>query len=602
MFHGGGMHHHGHGGVDEEVLGKVYDSRVIARLPRYLAPVKGKITVGAIGMLIRTLTTLALPYLVGQATDYIVQSDFGRLGTILIMLAAVAVGMWGGQYLENLFLAYAGQSVIYRMRTEIFGHLMRLSLSFFDRNQVGKLMSRVQNDVEQLQELVTQGMLALLTSVLTLVGIAVIMITRNPRLALLTLTVVPVLAVLIYVWQKYARRAFIKVRRAIATVNSQLQEDMSGVRVVQSLSREGENMEQFDEVNRAHLDANITAVRLEALIMPMVNILTGAAFAIVIIVGGFQVLDGVMTIGILVSFLLYVQRFFEPVLELSMQYTELQRAMASGARIFEILDVEEEIKDRPGAAELPPVKGNIEFKDVGFSYEPDTEVLHHINLAIRPGETVAIVGQTGSGKSSLVSLIARFYEVNKGEVTVDGHDVRDVTQESLRRQIGIVPQNPIIFSGSIAENIKYARPDATRDEVVAVAKTVGAHPFISRLKDGYDAPVGQRGGSLSAGQRQLICLARAILADPAILILDEATSNVDTNTERIMQRALRKLTQGRTCLTIAHRLSTVTGADRIIVLEHGNIVEEGSHQELLARGGLYAHMYETLSAPDLLEG
>ncbi len=602
MFHGGGMHHHGHGGVDEEVLGKVYDSRVIARLPRYLAPVKGKITVGAIGMLIRTLTTLALPYLVGQATDYIVQSDFGRLGTILIMLAAVAVGMWGGQYLENLFLAYAGQSVIYRMRTEIFGHLMRLSLSFFDRNQVGKLMSRVQNDVEQLQELVTQGMLALLTSVLTLVGIAVIMITRNPRLALLTLTVVPVLAVLIYVWQKYARRAFIKVRRAIATVNSQLQEDMSGVRVVQSLSREGENMEQFDEVNRAHLDANITAVRLEALIMPMVNILTGAAFAIVIIVGGFQVLDGVMTIGILVSFLLYVQRFFEPVLELSMQYTELQRAMASGARIFEILDVEEEIKDRPGAAELPPVKGNIEFKDVGFSYEPDTEVLHHINLAIRPGETVAIVGQTGSGKSSLVSLIARFYEVNKGEVTVDGHDVRDVTQESLRRQIGIVPQNPILFSGSIAENIKYARPDATRDEVVAVAKTVGAHPFISRLKDGYDAPVGQRGGSLSAGQRQLICLARAILADPAILILDEATSNVDTNTERIMQRALRKLTQGRTCLTIAHRLSTVTGADRIIVLEHGNIVEEGSHQELLARGGLYAHMYETLSAPDLLEG
>jgi len=602
MFHGGGMHHHGHGGVDEEVLGKVYDSRVIARLPRYLAPVKGKITVGAIGMLIRTLTTLALPYLVGQATDYIVQSDFGRLGTILIMLAAVAVGMWGGQYLENLFLAYAGQSVIYRMRTEIFGHLMRLSLSFFDRNQVGKLMSRVQNDVEQLQELVTQGMLALLTSVLTLVGIAVIMITRNPRLALLTLTVVPVLAVLIYVWQKYARRAFIKVRRAIATVNSQLQEDMSGVRVVQSLSREGENMEQFDEVNRAHLDANITAVRLEALIMPMVNILTGAAFAIVIIVGGFQVLDGVMTIGILVSFLLYVQRFFEPVLELSMQYTELQRAMASGARIFEILDVEEEIKDRPGAAELPPVKGNIEFKDVGFSYEPDTEVLHHINLAIRPGETVAIVGQTGSGKSSLVSLIARFYEVNKGEVTVDGHDVRDVTQESLRRQIGIVPQDPILFSGSIAENIKYARPDATRDEVVAVAKTVGAHPFISRLKDGYDAPVGQRGGSLSAGQRQLICLARAILADPAILILDEATSNVDTNTERIMQRALRKLTQGRTCLTIAHRLSTVTGADRIIVLEHGNIVEEGSHQELLARGGLYAHMYETLSAPDLLEG
>jgi ABC-type multidrug transport system fused ATPase/permease subunit len=599
MFHGGGMH--GPGRFDsDEVLGKVYDSRVIARLPRYLTPVKGRIGVGALGMLIRTATTLALPYLVGQATDYIVQGDFDGLYVTLGLLAAVAVGMWGGQFLENLFLALAGQSVIYRMRTELFAHLLRLSLSFFDRNKVGKLMSRVQNDVEQLQELVTQGILALLTSVLTLVGIAVIMITRNPSLALLTLTVVPVLGVLMFIWQKYARRAFIKVRRAIATVNSQLQEDMSGVRVVQSLSREGENMEQFDEVNRAHLDANVSAVRLEALIMPMVNILTGVAFAIVIIVGGFQVLDGVMSIGILVSFLLYVQRFFEPVLELSMQYTELQRAMASGARIFELLDVEEEIKDRPGASELPPVKGKIEFKDVSFGYEPGSDVLHNINLTISPGETVAIAGQTGSGKSSLVSLIARFYEVEKGQVTVDGHDVRDVTQESLRRQIGIVPQDPILFSGSIAENIKYARPDATRDEVVEVAKTVGAHHFISRLEKGYDAPVGQRGGSLSAGQRQLICLARAILADPRILILDEATSNVDTQTERIMQRALRKLTKGRTCLTIAHRLSTVTGADRIIVLEHGKIVEEGSHQALLARDGLYAHMYQTLSSPDLM--
>ncbi len=602
MFHGGGMHHHGPGHFDsDEVLGKVYDSRVIARLPRYLAPVKGKITVGAVGMLIRTLTTLALPYLVGQATDYIVAGNFNGLYTIIILLAAVAVGMWGGQFLENMFLAYAGQSIIYRMRTELLSHLLRLSLSFFDRNQVGKLMSRVQNDVEQLQELVTQGMLALITSVLTLAGIAVIMITRNPRLALITLTVVPVLGVLIFIWQKYARRAFIKVRRAIATVNSQLQEDVSGVRVVQSLSREGENLEQFDEVNRAHLDANITAVRLEALIMPMVNILTGAAFAIVIIVGGFQVLDGVMSIGILVSFLLYVQRFFEPVLELSMQYTELQRAMASGARIFELLDVEEEIKDRPGAGELPPVQGKIEFRGVSFGYEPDTDVLHDINLTVSPGETVAIVGQTGSGKSSLVSLIARFYEVEKGEVTVDGHDVRSVTQESLRRQIGIVPQDPILFSGSIAENIKYARPDASRDEVVEVARTVGAHNFINRLEKGYDAPVGQRGGSLSAGQRQLICLARAILADPRILILDEATSNVDTQTERIMQRALRKLTRGRTCLTIAHRLSTVTGADRIIVLEHGKIVEEGSHQELLAKGGLYSHMYQTLSSPDMAE-
>jgi ABC-type multidrug transport system fused ATPase/permease subunit len=604
MFHGGGMHgppHHGGGRFDsDEVLGKVYDSRVIARLPQYLKPVIGKVSIGAGGMLIRTLATLALPYLVGVATDHIVQGDLSGLNMTVIFLAVVAVAMWGAQYLESIYLAYAGQSIIYRMRTEMFDHLHSLSLSFFDTNKVGKLMSRVQNDVQQVQELVTQGMLAMITSLLTLVGIATIMIITNTRLALITLAVVPVMAILVFIWQKYARRAFIRVRQAIATVNSQLQEDVSGVRVVQSLSRENENLGQFNEVNRAHLDANVSAVKLEALMMPMVQILTGVSFAIVIIVGGFQVLDGVMTVGVLVSFLLYVQRFFEPVLELSMQYTELQRAMASGARIFELLDVEPEIQDRPGAIELPPVKGEIIFKDVNFGYEPDKDVLHDINLSIKPGETVALVGQTGSGKSSLVSLAARFYEVEKGRVTVDGYDIQSVTQQSLRKQIGIVPQDPILFSGTIEENIKYGKPDAGHDEVIEVAKMVGANNFISRLEKGYDTQVGQRGVSLSAGQRQLICLARAILADPRILILDEATSNVDTNTERIMQRALRKLTMGRTCLTIAHRLSTVTGADRIIVLEHGRIVEEGSHKELLVKRGLYYRMFQTLSSPDLV--
>jgi ABC-type multidrug transport system fused ATPase/permease subunit len=584
----------------EEVLGKAYDSKVFARLPRYMAPVKGWLAVGAGGMIARSLATLALPLLVGLGADDILAGDLAGLYRIVIYLVVVALVAWGGQYLENLYLAYAGQSIIYRMRTEMFDHLLHLSLSFYDRQQVGKLMSRVQNDVQQLQEIITQGILALLTNFLTLAGIAAIMITLNWRLALLTLTVVPVLMIGMFIWQRYARQAFIRVRRAIATVNSQLQEDISGVRVVQSLSREEENLGQFDQVNRAHLQANVSAVKLEALMMPTVNILTGVGFAIVIIVGGFQVLDGVMRAGLLLSFLLYIQRFFEPVLEVSMQYTELQRAMASGARIFELLDVEPEIRDRPDAVALPPVKGEIRFDHVGFSYEPGVEVLHDINLAVKPGETVAIVGQTGSGKSSLVSLIARFYEVSCGEVTVDGRDVRSVTQDSLRRQIGIVPQDPILFSGSIEENIKYGKMDASRDQVTEVAKLVGAHHFISRLEKGYEAPVGQRGGNLSAGQRQLICLARAILADPRILILDEATSSVDTNTERIMQRALRKLTKGRTCLTIAHRLSTVTGADRIIVLEHGRIVEEGSHRELLAKQGVYERMYRTLSSPDLV--
>ncbi len=600
MFHGGGFHGgHGRGFDSDEVLGKVYDSRVIGKLPKYLAPVKGWIAIGATGMIIRTLATLAAPYLVSLATDSIVASDLGRTGIVVIFYVLAALFTWGGQYLESVYLAIAGQAIIYRMRTEMFDHLQRLSLSFFDTHRVGKLMSRVQNDVYQIQELVTQGILTLLTSVLTLVGIAIIMITMNSSLALFTLTVIPAMILATMIWQKFARRAFIQVRRAIAIVNSQLQEDMSGVRVIQSLSREEENMEQFDEVNRAHLDANVTAVKLEALIMPMVNFFTGVSFAIVIIFGGYQVLDGTMSVGVLIAFLLYVQRFFEPVLELSMQYTELQRAMASGARIFELMELAPDIRDKPDAIDLPPVKGEIVFKDMSFAYEDGKNVLHNINLAINPGETVAIVGQTGSGKSSLVSLTARFYEVAEGSVTVDGHDVRSVTQQSLRKQIGIVPQDPILFSGTIEENIKYGRLDATREQVVEVAKTVGAHHFISRLEKEYETQVGQRGLNLSAGQRQLICLARAVLADPQILILDEATSNVDTNTEQIMQRALRKLTRGRTCLTIAHRLSTVVKADRIIVLEHGKIVEEGTHKGLLAKKGLYYKMYQTLSAPGI---
>ena len=328
--------------------------------------------------------------------------------------------------------------------------------------------------------------------------------------------------------------------------------------------------------------------------MPTVSILTGIGFAVVIIVGGFQVMDGAMEIGFLLAFLLYIQRFFEPVMELSMQYTQLQRAMASGARIFELLDITPEIKDSPDAIELPPVKGEVSFQHVSFGYEPDKDILHDIDLTVKAGETVAIVGQTGSGKSSLVNLIARFYEVERGKVTVDGYDVRSVTQQSLRQQIGIVPQNPILFSGSIEENIRYGKIDASHDEVIKVAKLVGAHHFINRLERGYDTPVGQRGGNLSAGQRQLVCLARAILANPRILILDEATSNVDTNTERIMQKALRRLTKGRTCITIAHRLSTVTNAERIIVLDKGKIIETGSHKQLLDKRGLYYRMFQSL--------
>jgi len=601
--HGGG--YHGGGQLPstfdaDKVLGKVYDARVVGRLVKYLGPVKSQLALGAGGMVMRSLSTIAVPLLVGMAADRIyagIQTgDLSGLNTIVIITVGVILLGWGGRYLEELFLGYVGQRILLRVRTEMFDHLQRLSLRFFDRNKVGRLMSRVQNDVQQIQELLASGMLNIMFSALTLVAIACIMIIMNTRLALLTLAVVPALAVAAFIWQRYARQAFIKVRRAIATVNAQLQEGIAGVRVTQSLTREEVNSEQFGNINREHYSANVKAARLQAAMWPMVETLTAIGTASVIFFGGSQVLAGEIGVGVLLAFMLYVRLFFEPVLELTMEYVEIQRAMASGARILELLDVQPEITDMLQPIELPPAK-EIKFKGVSFSYSSGVEVLHNIDLTVNPAETVAIVGRTGAGKSSLANLIARFYEVDKGEVTVDGYNVNSVTQQSLRRQIGIVTQDPFLFSGSIGDNIRYGRPEASFQEVVEAAKKARAHDFAVRLEHGYQTQVGERGENLSAGQRQLVCLARAILANPPILVLDEATSNVDTNAERLMQKSLRRLMKGRTCLIIAHRLSTVTHADRIIVLEQGRIVETGSHRELLAKKGLYYNMFGALIAP-----
>ncbi len=604
--------HHGgsyHGGGQlpstfdtDKVLGKAYDARVLGRLIKYLGPVKSDLAVGAGGMVMRSLSTIAVPLLVGMAADRILAAtetgDLSGLNTIVIItIGAILLG-WGGRYLEELFLGYTGQKILLKVRTEMFDHLQRLSLRFFDQNKVGRIMSRVQNDVQQIQELLASGMLNVVFSALTLVAIASIMIIMNTRLALLTLTVVPALIIAAFIWQRYARQAFIKVRRAIATVNAQLQEGIAGVRVTQSLTREEVNSEQFENVNREHYSANVKAARLQAVMWPMVETLTAIGTASVIFFGGSQVLAGEIGVGVLLAFMLYVRRFFEPVLELTMEYVEIQRSMASGARIMELLDVQPEITDIPQAIELPRAK-EIRFKGVSFGYSPGVEVLHDVDLTVNPGETVAIVGRTGAGKSSLANLITRFYEVHKGDVTVDGHNVNSLTQQSLRRQIGVVTQDPFLFSGSIEENIRYGRLEASREEVIQAARKARAHDFIARLEHGYQTRVGERGENLSAGQRQLVCLARAILANPPILVLDEATSNVDTAAERLMQKSLRRLMKGRTCVIIAHRLSTVTNADRIVVLEQGRIVEMGTHQELLARKGLYHDMFGALSAPDL---
>jgi ABC-type multidrug transport system fused ATPase/permease subunit len=583
---------------EDSELGNIYDTRVLKKLPAYMSWVKKALGLGISGTIIRTLTALIMPILVRNATNDIIAGQVSPLGIIALVYLAMSLLQWGGQYLETLQLSYASQGILLRMRNQLFSHLHKLSLGFFDANKVGKLMSRVQNDVDQLQTLVTQDIINILANGLTLIAIAVVMMIMNVQLALIALAVVPVLIGVILLWQRRARRAFIKVRQKIAVVNDQLQEGISGVRVTQSLSREKENLKQFDAANKAHLDANVEAAKLQAFMMPINNILTNVSYSLVLVFGGFQVLDGKTDIGTIVAFLLYVQRFFMPVMELIMLYTEVQRAMASASRIFELLGIAPQIQDQPQAIEMPPLKGEIEFKNVSFSYLPGTEVLHDISFTIKPGQTVAIAGRTGAGKSSLTSLITRYYEVNQGAVLIDGHDVRSVTQESLRRQIGVVPQDPFLFSGSIESNIKYGRLEATHEEVISAARAAGAHDFIAHLEKGYDTAVGERGGSLSAGQRQLICLARAILVNPAIIILDEATSSVDTNTERIMQTSLQNLSGGMTCVIIAHRLSTVTGADRIIVLEHGKIAESGTHRELMDKKGIYSQMFETLSGSD----
>ncbi|MSQ14419.1 MAG: ABC transporter ATP-binding protein [Dehalococcoidia bacterium] len=577
--------------LDEE-LGKAYDHAVVTRLIGYLGPYKKRMLLALLCTLVYSITNSAGPRLIGLSIDHFIsRGDPSGLDGIVAVFVANSLLAVFGQYGQSTTLSYVGQAVLHTLRTQMFDHIQQLSLGFFDRNEVGKLMSRVQNDVLALQELLTSGFLNVFQDIISLVLVVYFLFSMNLRLSLITLSVVPFLIVFLWLWQHMTRNAFMRVRHAISVVNAGLQENISGVRVIQSLSREKKNSEIFDNVNEAHLNANLRAGRLSAAVQPAFELMVAVATALVVTYGGYQALTGNLAVGELVAFTLYIQRFFEPIRELTMQYTQFQRAMVGGVRIFEVLDTAIEVADKPNAVELPPIKGNVKFEHVSFNYVDGIDVLKDISIDVRAGDTVAFVGQTGAGKSTMISLINRFYDVDQGAITIDGYDVRDVTQKSLRSQTGMVLQDPFLFTGAVRDNIRYGRLDATDEEVVEAAKTVGAHEFIVRLDLGYDTLLQERGGNLSVGQRQLISFARAVLADPKILILDEATANVDTQAEVLIQQALKRMLEGRTSFIIAHRLSTIRDADRIIVLEYGKIVEQGTHQELLDAGGIYSKLY-----------